>query len=349
MTNARKRSPTENSPAKLEKSTSVESSDEGLNNDKVVRRLNTPPLTDPSVVPDPNVDKVIYGQYEIDAWYYSPYPTDFGTKIEKLYICEYCLRYMNKESQLEGHKVSAICKEKKPPGKVIYANGKIKVYEIDGQEHKFYCQNLCLLGKLFLDNKTLYFDIEGFKFYVLTEQNSKFKSYEEFIGFFSKEKVSYDNYNLACIMTLPSHQRKGYGRLLIELSKPKEQIVYVVNNNNINELGYELSKHELKIGSPEKPLSPLGALGYQSYWSSTIIATLLHFRGDVTIEEICKETCIHEQDVIDTLSRLDLLRFRREEDKREHICITESMLQEIIVNRNIKIGRKLDPSLIRWR
>lgn len=150
-------------------------------------------------------------------------------------------------------------------------------------------------------------------------------------------------------MTLPSHQRKGYGRLLIELSKPKEQIVYVVNNNNINELGYELSKHELKIGSPEKPLSPLGALGYQSYWSSTIIATLLHFRGDVTIEEICKETCIHEQDVIDTLSRLDLLRFRREEDKREHICITESMLQEIIVNRNIKIGRKLDPSLIRWR
>ncbi|KAG1469164.1 hypothetical protein G6F56_003418 [Rhizopus delemar] len=222
---------------------------------------------------------------------------------------------MNKESQLASHKV--VCKEKKPPGKVVYAHDKLKVYEIDGQEHKFYCQNLCLLAKLFLDNKTLYFDVEGFKFYVLTEQHSKFKSYEEFVGVFSKEKVSYDNYNLACIMTLPSHQRKGY----------------------------ELSKHEAKIGSPEKPLSPLGTLGYQSYWSSTLLATLLHFRGKVTIEEICKETCIHEQDVIDTLSRLDLLRYK----KKREICITDQMLQDTIVRRNIKIGRKLDPSLIRWR
>ncbi|RCH81727.1 K(lysine) acetyltransferase, partial [Rhizopus stolonifer] len=142
------------------------------------------------------------------------------------------------------------------------------------------------------------------------------------------EKTSYDNYNLACIMTLPSHQRKGYGRLLIELS-------------------YELSKHEGKIGSPEKPLSPLGRLGYQSYWSFAIVSTLLHLRGDVTIEEICKETCIHEEDVVDTLSKLNLLCYRKMDKGHQHICITDQMLQDTL--SHVKLDRALDPSHIRWK
>jgi histone acetyltransferase MYST1 len=41
---------------------------------------------------------------------------------------------MSKEAQLSHHK--SYCKARKPPGKVIYANGKIKVYEVDGHEHK---------------------------------------------------------------------------------------------------------------------------------------------------------------------------------------------------------------------
>ena len=34
------------------------------------------------------------------------------------------------------------------------------------------------------------------------------------MGYFSKEKESANNYNLACILTLPQHQRKGYGKAL---------------------------------------------------------------------------------------------------------------------------------------
>ena len=42
---------------------------------------------------------------------------------------------------------------------------------ISGDAHaKLFCQNLCLLDKLFLDHKTLYFDVEPFLFYVLTER-----------------------------------------------------------------------------------------------------------------------------------------------------------------------------------
>lgn len=72
----------------------------------MIRRATSPPITDLSIVPDRNVDKVIYGSYEIKAWYFSPYPYDFGTFIDRLYLCEYCLQYMNKESQLAYHKVT---------------------------------------------------------------------------------------------------------------------------------------------------------------------------------------------------------------------------------------------------
>lgn len=34
-----------------------------------------------------------------------------------------------------------------------------------------YCQNLCLLSKLFLDHKTLYYDVDPFLFYVLCEKD----------------------------------------------------------------------------------------------------------------------------------------------------------------------------------
>ena len=39
------------------------------------------------------------------------------------------------------------------------------------------------------------------------------------VGYFSKEKESSEDYNVACILTLPPYQRKGYGKLLIEFSK----------------------------------------------------------------------------------------------------------------------------------
>ena len=40
---------------------------------------------------------------------------------------------------------------------------------MDGKTNKIYCQNLCLLAKLFLDHKTLYYDVDPFLFYVVTE------------------------------------------------------------------------------------------------------------------------------------------------------------------------------------
>jgi hypothetical protein len=40
---------------------------------------------------------------------------------------------------------------------------------VDGKKEKNFCQNLCFLAKLFLDHKTLYYDVDLFLFYVLCE------------------------------------------------------------------------------------------------------------------------------------------------------------------------------------
>lgn len=53
-------------------------------------------------------------------------------------------------------------------------------------------------------------------FYILTDADS---TRDHVLGFFSKEKVSYDDYNLACIVVLPPYQKMHYGMLMIEFSK----------------------------------------------------------------------------------------------------------------------------------
>jgi hypothetical protein len=64
-------------------------------------------------------------------------------------------------------------------------NPPIAVFEVDGKANKVYCQNLCLLSKLFLDHKTLYYDVDPFLFYVLCEVDAD--GYHT-VGYFSKEK-----------------------------------------------------------------------------------------------------------------------------------------------------------------
>lgn len=75
------------------------------------------------------------------------------------------------------------CAMRHPPGDEIYREGNISIFEVDGRKNKIYCQNLCLLAKMFLDHKTLYYDVEPFLFYVMTESGDLGC---HFVGYFSK-------------------------------------------------------------------------------------------------------------------------------------------------------------------
>jgi hypothetical protein len=131
--------------------------------------------------------------------------------------------------------------------------------------HQLFCQNLSLFAKLFLDNKSVFFDVTGFKYFLLVytpateppaDATEITQPRSQIVGFFSKEKMSWDNNNLACILIFPPWQRKGLGALLMGIS-------------------YEISRREGLLGGPEKPISDLGKRGYKRFWAGEIARWLL--------------------------------------------------------------------------
>jgi histone acetyltransferase MYST1 len=85
----------------------------------------------------------------------------------------------------------------------------------------------------------VFYDVSTFLYYLLVYRYPPSASSKaslpahQVVGFFSKEKMSWDNNNLACIMVFPPWQRKGLGKILMGVS-------------------YEISKRERKLGGPEK-------------------------------------------------------------------------------------------------
>lgn len=271
-----------------------------------------------------NIHCIELGKYEVETWYFSPYPEEYCGE-DKLYLCEFCLKYMKKKKTLERHAMK--CDTFAPPGREIYRENGLAMFEVDGKDNKIYCQNLCLLSKLFLDHKTLYYDVDPFLFYILCEVDELGC---HIVGYFSKEKQSQENYNLACILTFPPYQRKGYGKFLISVS-------------------YEITKREGTTGSPEKPLSDLGRISYRSYWAFIILKLLERGAKDstgrsVTIQDIAKLTGIKIEDILSTLHSLNLIKYW----KGQHII---SVSQKVIDGylKEAKTIRLCNPDCLTWQ
>ncbi|KAG2210579.1 hypothetical protein INT47_002521 [Mucor saturninus] len=271
-----------------------------------------------------NLNKIQMGRHEVEAWYFSPYPMEYAHS-DTLYICEFCLSHYISSRQLSRHR--GRCQLHHPPGNEIYRNEEISFFEIDGRKQKVWCRNLCLLSKLFLDHKTLYYDVDPFLFYCMTERD---ESGYHLIGYFSKEKESSESYNVACILTLPQYQRLGYGRLLIAFS-------------------YELSKAEGRCGSPEKPLSDLGYLSYRAFWTETIVEFLLsNATEETTIEEISHRTSITTTDIELTLSSIGALKYYRGQNI---ICLGDKVVEQWERNyekRKLR-NRTIVPEKLDWK
>lgn len=139
----------------------------------------------------------------------------------------------------------------------------------------------------------MFYDVVSFNYYLLvytlSSSSSRHSPSYRVVGFFSKEKMSWDNNNLACILVFPPWQRKGLGKILMGVS-------------------YELSKREGHIGGPEKPLSELGKKGYSKFWEARIARAIIGIKNksSLTIGEIGEACWVLPEDIISTLKDMGL-------------------------------------------
>lgn len=140
----------------------------------------------------------------------------------------------------------------------------------------------------------------------------------------------------------------GYGRFLMAFS-------------------YELSKKEEKAGSPEKPLSDLGALGYRSYWACVLLraikahltiaaaatgsstgasSTALPPPPPLSIMDLSRATSVLAEDVVSTLQMLGLLRHDAASDT--HYIYAPPELLESLLRKYPESALTVDPDRLHW-
>ena len=165
----------------------------------------------------------------------------------------------------------------------------------------------------------------GFLFYVLCETDPA--GLHHIVGYFSKEKQSQENYNLACILTFPPYQRKGYGKFLMSIS-------------------YELTKRENTTGSPEKPLSDLGKISYRSYWTYVLLNIFQNRDSlpNISIQEISRLTGFKTEDILSTLHALNMIKYW----KGQHvISVNQKAVESHLLSA--KKVRLADPACLTWQ
>ncbi|KAL4871004.1 hypothetical protein BDV12DRAFT_41703 [Aspergillus spectabilis] len=211
-----------------------------------------------------NVQHVVLGNLRFQTWYQSIYPEDLVSKdTDTLYVCRWCFRYACDIATHAKH--TKRCPHRTtPPGRKVYDHTGYSVWEVDGANHKLFGQNLSLFAKLFLDHKSVFFDVVSFLYYILVFTDPKNTNNDpdetyHILGFFSKEKLSWDANNLACILVFPPYQQKQLGKLLMGVS-------------------YKLSGWERDIsliGGPERPLSEMGRRSYERFWEERLARHLV--------------------------------------------------------------------------
>lgn len=194
------------------------------------------------------------------------------------------------------------------------------IWEVDGDEHRLFTQNLSLFAKLFLDNKSVFFDVTSFHYYLLV--HTDVSGTRQIVGFFSKEKMSWDSNNLACILVFPPWQRNGLGKVLMGVS-------------------YLLSRREGRYGGPEKPLSELGRRGYTQFWEIWLARHILKLKGRCTldVESLARESWIACEDVIPTLRRMHILGPPRKDGS---VSVTKRAIREWAKTNDVDLRAPAD-------
>ena len=134
--------------------------------------------------------------------------------------------------------------------------------------------------------------------------------------------------NVSCIITLPTHQRKGYGNLLIDFS-------------------YLLSRVEKRTGSPEKPFSDLGLVSYRNYWKLKLCYELRHQEDPLTVADLSRRTGMTTDDIICGLEALNAL-IRDPVTGYYALRLDHALFEALIGRWEAKGYIKLNPKALVW-
>lgn len=226
--------------------------------------------------------------------------TDTSPWLDRLHVCPYCFKYTDIEQEMNVH-VSHCPFIENLPGKVMYVDKETNfvVRKVRGMKYPLFCQNMCLLAKFFLDNKSVFYYLNQYDFYVAYET---LDGVETPMGFYSRELTSWEKNNLSCICVFPCYQLKRIGTKLIDFS-------------------YRLSKYEKQISGPERPLSNFGKLSYLKYWCKNLSWELtygkLNYQTEISLEIISKETNFRVNDTLMALDFMEVL--YQKEDKPPYV------------------------------
>lgn len=292
----------------------------------------TPPCTpaenEYGVLHSRNIKQVEFGQFTIDTWYGNGayfasarngqlgtettsvprkkdgLPSVSGFWLDTLYVCDFCFKYTSDKSKLSLHMSSCPLNQEFPPiGTLVYADvkGKRLIKKVRGFRHELFCQNLSLFGKLFLDDKSVYYNVESYDFYIVygaskmhaAENKLDDRTVYRPMGFFSKEITAWEpDNNLACICIFPPYQRLHLGSLLIEF-------LYAAAE----------AAGQQPLG-PEFPLSPYGKQLYLRYWGKRIAFELFNSFENcdlITLGDLAVLTGFRREDLFFALEHMGVL------------------------------------------
>lgn len=274
-----------------------------------------------------NIREVAFGQFTFDTWYGNGayfagarsgqlgtesatmprkrdgLPSTTGFWLETLYVCDFCFKYTSDKAKMGLHLSTCSLNRPFPPiGTLVYADtrGKRLIKKVRGFRNELFCQNLSLFGKLFLDDKSVYYNVEAYDFYVLYGVSGEHEKQNLMnadvtyrpMGFFSKEVTAWEpDNNLACICIFPPYQRLHLGLLLIEF-------LYAAAE----------ASGQLPLG-PEFPLSPYGKQLYLRYWGKRIAFELMNSFTDefVTLGQLAVLTGFRREDILFALEHMGIL------------------------------------------
>jgi histone acetyltransferase MYST1 len=239
---------------------------------------------DPQPVPAPirNVDRIVFGRHSIACWYFSPYHESL-TAGRELFVCDFCaMPFATKAAYLaHSHNPDERC----PPGREIYRDDPLAVFEVSPRDFPFFCRCLQLLGRLFNEIVSEDYVIRYCHIYVLCEVDDRGA---HIVGHFTRISEWQDPTVISRLVVLPPFQRRGLGGLMIAVA-------------------YEMAQRRGIVGGPSRPLGDLGRRAFRSDWAARISGILVERAEEIEgSNDIARMTGIRAADVRETLGVLGL-------------------------------------------